>query len=583
MNRRKTLKQSLLMALPLLAAPLLAQAAISPTTLPANGSVVSGTVTASVSGSTLNLNLGSSQAVIDWGSAGGSLNPVSGTGGFDVGSQASVTFAGGQSGGSVLNIDVSGQPSTIDGTILGGDVGVYVANANGVIVGPNAVVSAPTVALMANGETTAESLFNGGSFSPSGQATGALNIAQGAAINAGNVILAGNGDVNIGNSIGASTIDLYGEADLTGSLNASKANVAGGFYSTGSITANDLNVNLTHYVNDNKTGQILANGFTLDAGSSGTMNITLTADGTQAQGFNVFVNGNAAINSGDTTVSVNSPNTNSRLILKASGNLTVNPGTETNPYESSPAFLFPGLLYLEGWQSNTVNADLVNAYSAAAPVGYGVFVISPVINDSYSVYANGSRGVNFEGRYNGTGYNPAQSINGSNPSTSNFSFTIPIYFASQASGGLSLTQAKMINNPSTGYSQPNDLFLGNVPNLVAQATQTTTTTTETPTSTANSSLEQLALEDAIVDTSDGQLTANSPEFQAGFPAVESGVSVLGGYGILPGNGVYDSFVAIIVTAVVQGYETGNSGSALNNIAVATAQSLGQSYMQALGS
>jgi filamentous hemagglutinin family protein len=465
---QNSLRRGVLCALSLLCLPLAAQAGIAPSTLPTNGAVVAGQASASVTSTGMTLTVGSGATIIDWGSSGASLNAVSGTGGFDVGSQASllVTTPGGT--GEVLNIDVSGQPSQIDGKITGNGVGVYVANPNGVFVGPNAVISAPTVALLANGASTAEALFNTGTLSASGLATGALSLASGAQINAGNVILSGNGAVNVGNAIRTSnTIDLYGEGDITGSLNANTVNVNGGFYSTGTITANQLNVNLTGYVNDVKTGQILANNFTLDAGSSGTMNIHLTADGSQAQGFNVFVNGNASIDSGTTTVSTASANQNSKLIVVASGDLTVNPGTAANPYGTNAAFQFPGLLYLEGNQGLTVDADLVNAYSTAAPVGYGVFVISPVITDVHSVYANGSRGVNFEGLWNGQSYNAANSINGQNPSTASFSFGVPIYFLTLNYGVVEALPAAQIRNGATGYQQPQNVFFGDVPTLTA--------------------------------------------------------------------------------------------------------------------
>jgi cytoskeletal protein CcmA (bactofilin family) len=579
MSQNRLIRRRVLCALPVLCLPLWAQAAIAPNTLPGNGVVQSGQVTGSVSDNTLNLMVGSSPAVVNWGVTGGAvLNPVSGVGGFDVGSQASVVFtgAGSSSPSAVLNIDVSGQLSELDGTMFGNNVSVYVANANGIFVGSGAVVSAPTVAFLANSPATAQTLFDEGTFSAGGVATGALSLASTAQVNAGDVILAGNGAVNIGNTITANAIDLYGEANITGGLNADTVQVTGGFYSTGTITANQLDVNLTGYVNDVKTGQILANNFTLDAGSSGTMNIGLTADGSQAQGFNVFVNGNADIDSGNTTVSTGAPNQNSKLIVIASGNLTVSPGTVTNPYGLNPAFQFPGLLYLEGNQNLTVNADLVNAYSTAAPVGYGVFAISPNIIDNYSVYANGSRGVNFEGLWNGSGYNAANSINGQNPSTTTFTFTVPIYFLSSNNGAVAPVQASQIQNGNTGYMQPNNVFFGNVPDLTAQSAAPGVVG-------GTSNLEQMVLQDAITDTSDGALTVNSPQFQAGFPAVQAGVEVLGGYGIYPGNPFYNTYVAILVDTVVQGYETGNTGSNLNNIAVATAQQLGMDYLQAVAS
>ncbi|MDD3761416.1 MAG: hypothetical protein PHO57_11395 [Acidithiobacillus sp.] len=488
MSQNKRLSLSILLALPCLAAPLLAQAALPTNTLPGNGSVASGQVSASISVATMNnigqvstltLNVNSSRAIINWGSTGGVLNPVSGAGGFDVGRNALVVLqeaAGQSSTASVLNIDVSGQPSQIQGSVTGNNVNVYIANENGIFVGSSITedigtgISAPTVALMADTSSTAEAIFNGGSFSSnSGVANGTLSIGPAADIQASNLILSGNSAVNLtANSITANTLTLHGEADITGmgSLIANTVNVIGGFYGDGFIATNNLNIDLTGYVNNDHSGQILANGFQLFAGSNimttnSTINISLTANGAQAQGFNVAISeGNAIINSGNSDVSVNSPNKNSRLIIEDSGNLTVNPGSQSNPYGSGPAFQFPGLLYLEGSDNVQINADLVNAYSASAPAGYGVFVIGQNITDSHAIFANGTRGINFEGFWNGTEYFPAQSINGQNPDDPSFSFSVPIFFANEGNNSLSFSADQMIQNPVMGYSQPADLFLG---------------------------------------------------------------------------------------------------------------------------
>lgn len=579
MLRKHAHLKPILAAISLAIFPVAAIAGLPTNTLPANGSVQSGQASASISGSTMNISLGSAHTVIDWGTAGGSINAVSGAGGFDVGSKASVVFGSSSSSSTdVLNIDTSGQPSEIDGTVMGSNVSVYLANANGVVLTSTATFSAPEVVIMANSPSTALNLFNTGDFSASGLATGAVSLESGAQINAGTVLIAGNGDVNIGNSIDAgNTIDVDGEANITGNLNAPTVNMNGGFFSTGTITANHLNVNLTGYVNDNSTGQILANGFTVNAGSSGTVNIALTAESSEPQGFNIFINGNGEITNGNTVVSNASPNKNSRLIAQASGTMTIDSGSSANPYGSQRAFQFPGLLYLEGLQGITVNADLVNAYSANAPVGYGVFVIGPTITDSHNVYANGSRGVNFEGPYENGAYQVAQSINGQNPNSAGFSFPISIFFAStNANGGLQLQAASSIKNPTTGYMQPNNLFLGALTPIVSSSSPSASTST--PVST---NIEEMVLQDAIGDTLDGNLTTASPQFQAAYPAVQDGLEVLGGYGILPTNQLYSLYVQMIVTAVVGGQESGNTGSALNNIAVATAQSVGTNYMEEL--
>ncbi len=459
MSQTTVFRRALLCALPVLCLPLGAQAGIAGNTLPANGSVVSGTATPSVSGSTLTLAVGSGATIIDWGTS-GAIDPVSGAGGFDVGSQASVvlTGAGGGTPSSVLNIDTSGQPSQIDGKILGDNVNVFVANANGVFLGSGAVVSAPTVALLANGVSTAEALFSGGAFSASGMATGALNLASGAQIHANNVILAGNDAVNLGNAIQADTIDLYGEANITGSLNANTVSVSGGFYSTGTITANQLNVNLTGYVNDVKTGQILANNFTLDAGSTGTMNIRLTADGKQAQGFNVFINGNGSIDSGNTGNPSSARNINSRLIVQASGQLTAESDGHTFDVPGSsvsyPAFYFPGLIYLLGNHGLSVTAELDNAYTDSAPVGYGIFLLGPQVNDTFPIVANGDRGINIES----TDYGPTV-INGTSV-TSGVEPLLPEFlFLESGSNGVATLSTPAPYTTAWTYDVPNDVFL----------------------------------------------------------------------------------------------------------------------------
>ncbi len=99
-------------------------------------------------GSTANLN---ARAVITWGAFGGSLetrNP----GGFNVGASAHLTFTtdGSVTSAAVLNVDTSGNPSQIFG-LMEGSAGlfavvpsIYVANANGIIVGPSAHIVAPS-------------------------------------------------------------------------------------------------------------------------------------------------------------------------------------------------------------------------------------------------------------------------------------------------------------------------------------------------------------------------------------------------------------------------------------------------------
>jgi filamentous hemagglutinin family protein len=460
---RATRLKPLFMAVSLTLVPASVYASTLPSnTLPANGSVISGQISASVSGSTMNIVVSGSQAVVDWGTAGGSIDTVSGAGGFDVGSGATVVLSSSNGNPSnVLNIDISGNPSEIDGTILGNNVGIYVANANGILVTPTATVSAPDMGFAAVTPSNALNLLDlsSGKFSLGGAATGSITLATGATINGDSVLVAGNGIVNIGSTINvAGEADLYGEANITGVVSANVVNVNGGFYGSGTITANMLNVKLTGYVNDNKTGQILANGFTLDAGNSGTMNISLTAYGSQSQGFNTFINGNANINTGLTEVSATAPNINSRLIVQASGTLVANPGNQpfTLPGSSTadPAMDFPGLIYLLGSQGLSVNAAVNNAYTVSAPPGYGIFLLGPSVNDNLPIAANGQRGINIES----TDYGPT-TINGTNI-TLGVSPVLPLFlFLESGSNGAPVFTTPAAYTTAWAFSAPGDVFL----------------------------------------------------------------------------------------------------------------------------
>jgi hypothetical protein len=169
----------------------------------------------------------------------------------------------------------------------------------------------------------------------------------------------------------------------------------------------------------------------------GTMNITVSADGSSAQGINLNLTGNGFINSGN-TVAIGSSgaqpaNINSILYVQASDTLQVNAGTGPNNYTSIAVpnttfglFQFPGLVYLQSQQSVTVGGItapvvIANAYSPTAQVGRaGVFLIAPTINYyANSLYTNGNAGVVFAAPYNGLGF-PNAVINGNPPTATSY-------------------------------------------------------------------------------------------------------------------------------------------------------------------
>jgi len=183
-------------------------AAPSANQLPGNGVVTSGSVTSSnqsvPSSGPETITLGKN-TVITWG---GSGTPKINTGqpsGFNIGSQASLTFKGSHA---VLNIDASGNPSQIMGSLTNnGDL--FVANGNGIIVsGSNASIKSTSgmVGLIGEsgsslhyGSTLSGNTYDGISFN--GTKGGNVTIGKSAKVGGTGttqVLVAGGGNVNVG-------------------------------------------------------------------------------------------------------------------------------------------------------------------------------------------------------------------------------------------------------------------------------------------------------------------------------------------------------------------------------------------------
>lgn len=291
----------------------------------------------------------------------------------------------------------------------------------------------------------------------------------------GNLIATGS------NTYSNSSVTFGAIPNTTGSsLRAEPFNIQGaGSITTGNLTINDLQGSM----NNITTGQILANGFQLNAPSGEAMNIAVTANGAKSQGFNVKVNGSASVSSGD-TVAVDTKtsagdnnytqylfpaNANSNLVVQASGALFVEGGDRNPPYPTNEnatqsAFQWPGLVYLQSNGGDLIaNTPIVNAYGAQAKVGAaGVFLIANNITDNFPIYTNGNSGVVFAAPFNpsvGT-YGYAESINGVNPQTTT---ALPSVYFAQANTqvdntNLSLQPLGTFTNEN-GYQQENQTFL----------------------------------------------------------------------------------------------------------------------------
>lgn len=214
MNRKniKSIRSNTIAALVILAAggslfSGAALAGISATALPSNGNVTAGQAVISTSGSTETINE-NGNAVIAW------------NGGFDVGSQATVNFSNAGSGNAtVLNVDNSGSISEIAGTVNGTNTNIIIANTNGVLVDNGANISDPanTVALIGGNASENATTGNiGFGVDPYQVSSAPVTISNGATIDAGDLIVAGEGSVNMGNA----TYKVTGQTDIIGAQNS---------------------------------------------------------------------------------------------------------------------------------------------------------------------------------------------------------------------------------------------------------------------------------------------------------------------------------------------------------------------------
>lgn len=206
------LKQLSAAILTIMATPAMAYAAMPATTqLPGVGTVVAGGAVSNYDASSASgtITFSSSATVIQWGGSVGtgsaaisaSIN-TGGVAGFDIGSGASLTFSG---TGSVLNIDASGNASEILGQ-LSATGPLFVANANGIVVGSSATITAPNGlgllnASLGSSASAIATNFAAGSLDLSFTGvTGGVNIVSGADLSGAlgtGMLVAGAGAVNV--------------------------------------------------------------------------------------------------------------------------------------------------------------------------------------------------------------------------------------------------------------------------------------------------------------------------------------------------------------------------------------------------
>ena len=272
-----------------LGAPAAFAAAPAANQLPGNGAVTSGSST--VSGPT---NVPSSgpetitvtgNGVIRWGDSSktATINTKQ-PGGFNIGSKATLQFKNGHTAtgtntpakSAVLNIDASGNPSQILGTLNDGTSGVdiFVANGNGIIVGSTAKISSTGgVGLIGEsgnalqgqqGGFTQGTVNDGLTFD--GKSGGDVTVAKGASISGSTILVAGGSNVNV--DLGALT---SGSATLMAGENNTGS--TSGFASTNKnavLTVSGQLPSSGDTVTDFESAGNAVNNGTLDLGSLST-------------------------------------------------------------------------------------------------------------------------------------------------------------------------------------------------------------------------------------------------------------------------------------------------------------------------
>ena len=167
------------------------------------GNVIGAPITGLVNGATIGVD---GKVVLRWGGTGAPVdaaNPV----GFNLGSNATLTFSAISGGSAVLNIDASGNASQIYGNLVSSVVpygfapAMFISNANGIVVGAGARIVAPSgvglIGANLNNTTSVNDFVgNNGWVIPAAPAYGNSFVSFGAVPTTGNVTIAGaiNGD-----------------------------------------------------------------------------------------------------------------------------------------------------------------------------------------------------------------------------------------------------------------------------------------------------------------------------------------------------------------------------------------------------
>jgi len=358
-----------------------------------------------------------------WESSGGTLN-VPGSGpGFNIGQNATLTINGGFP---VLNVDVTGNPSYIMGTLNAATTTpVFVANGSGIIVGSGATITAAGGIGLLGYDLSGQASSFTGTVSVSPTTTGSfVTIQSGASISSGASILVAAPQVNIGiatpGSITASGFfdvlsgyQFTGYTPSTGTYVTGPSPIAG---STGSITISGPSSGTYSSFNSvMSSGSITTNGNLILPGSTstqwgtgnssnlalgvltnnGTLSFASDLTGASTTG-SIVNNGTISANGSDLNITVGGSITNNpgatidgsgfNVSLNTVGGGINNMGTisgfdSVSLQASNPNHLGP---YIFGSISNTGTISITDPHSSTNP-----FSSLEIISTTGSVFLNG--------------------------------------------------------------------------------------------------------------------------------------------------------------------------------------------------
>ena len=296
-----------------------------------NGTVVQGSAAATATGigtfgaagvAATTITVSSTANVIDWGNpnTAATLNPNSTLAGFNIGAGSAVDFTTTVATGAVvLNVDNSGQISTLNGTLNGGiGVNVFVANANGIVVGSTAVLTAPVLGLIASdvNSSALTQTTTTPTIALSFATAGSISVANGANINGGgvnSVLIAGAGTVNIA---GTTSTNISPNLVIDGGVSGLYDSSVPSFTATSSVG----NVNLTTAATNVNLNLGTAGGvFTLSSVyADGNITNNGSVDLAASPEFTGTLTNNGIINqAGATTLAIG--NTTSTSIVSTTG------------------------------------------------------------------------------------------------------------------------------------------------------------------------------------------------------------------------------------------------------------------------